>query len=154
MSPKEAGLLVIEEPNWQEVFLEHKTRWPRLPDYLAEDSAYEATLKDWRRFHKETVDGKDTPAPVANGIVALTVLGIYPPRSLINDIPRGGQCFEEQYDAHMWLVMSQRAWRIVAIEDRMMIFDSFGEQTQVDLNRAKWEKYTEKAVEVLNARPK
>ena len=154
MSPFEAGTIELEEPDWKERFEFHCARFPRLPRYLAEDSAYEATLKDWRRFHKEVVDGKDTPAPAANGIVALTVLGIYPPRSLIRDIPHGGQCFEEQYDAHMWLVMSQRAWRIIAIEDRMLILDSFGEQTQVDLNRAKWEKYTEKAAEALNARPK
>ena len=40
---------------------------------------------------------------------------------------------------------SQRAWRIVAVEDRTLLLDSFGEQTQVDLSRAKWGKYCEKA---------
>jgi hypothetical protein len=32
-----------------------------------------------------------------------------------------------------------------------LLLDSFGEQTQVDLSRAKWEKYCEKACEVLEA---
>lgn len=50
-----------------------------------------------------------------------------------------------------WLTMSQRAWRIVGVEDRMLLLDSFGEQTQVDLSKAKWEKHTEKAVEALMA---
>ena len=51
----------------------------------------------------------------------------------------------------MWLTMSQRAWRIVTVESRVLFLESFGEQTQVDLSRAKWEKYIEKAVEVLDA---
>ena len=46
---------------------------------------------------------------------------------------------------------SQRAWRIIAVEDRMLILESFGEPTQVDLSRAKWEKYCDKAAEVLSA---
>ena len=150
MSPKEAAEILLKEPDWKDRFEFHCARWPWLSRYLAEDSAYEATLKDYRRFH--AVD--DKPGPTADGIVALTGLGIFPPRNLIKDVPRDGKCFEEQHDDHMWLIMSQRAWRIVAIEDRMLILDSFGEQTQVDLSRAKWEKYTEKAVEVLNARPK
>lgn len=115
MSPAEAAAIELEEPNWKERFEEHCLRWPRLPRYLAEDSAFEATLKDWRRWHK--------PADAPTGMVALSALGIYPPRNLIKDIPRGGECFQEQHDDHMWLIMSQRAWRIIAIEDRTMILD-------------------------------
>ena len=47
--------------------------------------------------------------------------------------------------------MSQRAWRIISVESRVMFLESFGEQTQIDLTKAKWEKWTEKALEVLNA---
>lgn len=144
MTPREASAIELEEPDWRERFEAHCLRWPKLPRYLAEDSAFEATLRDWRRFH-----GK---APATDGMVALAALGIYPPRNLIQDIPRDGKPFEEQHDAHTWITMSQRAWKIVAIEDKMMICDSFGDQTQVNLSKAKWEKHTEKALEVLNAR--
>ena len=73
-------------------------------------------------------------------MVALAALRIFPPRSLIKDIERTGACFKEQIDDHMWLTMSQRAWRIIAVEDRLCRSESFGESTQVDLSRAKWRK--------------
>ena len=36
-----------------------------------------------------------------------------------------------------------RAWRVLGIEDKMLMLDSFGEQWQIDLGKAKWEKYCE-----------
>ena len=43
-------------------------------------------------------------------------------------------------------------WRIRAIEDqRTLILDSFGEQMQIDLNRANWKNYCETAAAVLGA---
>ena len=84
-------------------------------------------------------------------MIALAALKILPPRSIIKDIERTGACFAEQIDDQMWLTMSQRAWRIIAVEDKMLLLESFGEQTQVDLSRAKWEKYCEKAAEALSA---
>ena len=146
MSPLEAAAVEYEEPDWNERFETHCARWPKLPRYLAEDSAFEATLIDWRRFHR-TAD--DKPGTAYQGMVALAALRIFPPRNLIKDVERTGACFQDQHDSQMWLTMSQRAWRIIAVEDRMLLLDSFGEQTQVDLSRAKWEKYCEKAVEVL-----
>ena len=147
MSPAEATAVEYEEPDWNERFETHMARWPRLPRHLAEDAAFESTLKDWRRFHAIN----DKPALVYDGMIALAVLKILPPRNLIKDIERTSACFAEQVDDHMWLTMSQRAWRIVAVEDRTLLLDSFGEQTQVDLSRAKWGKYCEKAAEVLEA---
>jgi hypothetical protein len=147
MSPKEAGELDIEEPNWHEAFESEQDRWPRLPKELKEDGAFESVLKRWRRFHAVG----DKPATAYEGMVALARLRIFPPRSIIKDIERTGACFKDQHDSQMWLTMSQRAWRIVAIESRVLFLESFGEQTQVDLSRAKWGKYCEKAAEALEA---
>ena len=160
MSPLEAGAWEYQEPDWNERFREHfDGLWPpkvaqllSTPEQVrlvAEDRAFERTLVDWRRFHRATIDGKDRPATAYDGMVALAALRIFPPRSIIKDIERTGACFKDQHDSQMWLTMSQRAWRIVAVEDRMLILESFGEPTQVDLSRAKWEKYCEKAAEVL-----
>jgi hypothetical protein len=155
MSPAEAGALELEEPDWRERFEEHAQTFPKLPDYLAWDSAFERTLRDWRRWHGTDVvvkgEKKRQPAPAPDGMVALAILRIFPARMLAQHMPIGGEPYEEQHDAQMWLTMSQRAWRVVAIEDKTMILDSFGEQTQVDLSRAKWEKHTDKAVEALMA---
>jgi len=148
VSPAEAAAIELEEPDWRERFAAHMTRWPKLPRYLQEDSAFEATMRDWRKFHATD----DKPAGAIEAMIALAGFRIFPPRNLIQDTPRTGECLEEQHDEHMWLIMSQRAWRIVTIESRTLFLDSFGEQTQVDLARAKWEKYTEKAVEALMAR--
>src|SRR4029077_3814978 len=147
MSPLEASEVIYEEPNWREVFEEECARWPKLPRYLAEDSGFESTLKRWRRFHATG----DQPAGAVEGMIALAALRIFPPRNLIQHTPRDGVCFEEQFDNHCWLIMSQRAWRIQTIEDRMMVLDSFGESTQIDMSRAKWDKYIEKAVEAMEA---
>ena len=158
MSPLEAGAIDLEEPDWRERVQEHANRWPKLPDFLAWDNAFEATMTDWRRFHGADVETngekKRRPAPAVDAMIALAGLRIFPARHLIKDVPRGGEPFEEQHDAHLWLIMSQRAWRITGVEDKTMILDSFGEQTQVDLSRAKWEKHTEKAVEALMAQRK
>jgi hypothetical protein len=37
----------------------------------------------------------------------------------------------------------------VTIEDRMLILDSFGEDKQIDLNRAKWEANTNAALAAM-----
>jgi hypothetical protein len=154
MSPAEAAAIDLEEPDWRERFEDHCLRWPRLPRYRAEDSAFEATLTDWRRFHssEDESEGKRRPAPAVEGIIALARLRLFPPRNLIKDIPRDGKLLEEDLgDAHMWLQIAGRAWRIVAIEDKTLILDSFGEQKQIDLSRAKWTAYTEAALAALRA---
>ena len=148
LSPAEARAVEYEEPDWRARFETHCVRWPRLPRYLQEDSAFEATMRDWRRWHATD----DKPAAAIEGMIALAKLQIMPPRNLIRDTERTSACFAGQFDDHMWINMSQRAWRIIAIESRVMFLESFGEQTQVDLSKAKWEKWTEKALEVLNAR--
>lgn len=104
-------------------------------------------MRDWRRFHATD----DKPAGAVEAMIELAKLRLFPARMLSIETPRTGACLEEQHDNHCWLIMSQRAWRIVTVEDRMMVLDSFGESTQIDLTRAKWGKYTEKAVEALMA---
>jgi hypothetical protein len=156
MTPREAGAIELEEPDWKIRFEEHVLRWPKLPDYLARDSAFEATMSDWRRFHftPVEVDGKlkKRPAGATEAIIALAKLGIFPPRSLREDIPRDGKCLEPDLgDDHCWLQIAGRAWRIIAIEDRMLILDSFGEDKQINLTSARWEKYVEAATTVLDA---
>ena len=156
MSPAEAGAIELEEPDWRERFEEHARRWPKLPRYLAEDSAFEATLKDWRIFHATTVEVKGKPmrrpAGAVEAMIALAGMRIFPPRNLIKDVPRDGKCYEPDIgDDHCWLQIAGRAWRIVAIEDRMLILDSFGEDKQIDLNKAKWDKYLEAALAALDA---
>jgi hypothetical protein len=157
MTPREAGLIEIEECDWKERFEEHCARWPKLPRYLAEDSAFEATLADWRRFHFTwvEVDGKPKrrPAESALAMIALARLGIMPPRSLIRDIPReDGEPYEpDRGDDHCWLQIAGRMWRIMAIEDRILILDSFGEDKQIDLSTAKWENYLKNATAALDA---
>ena len=141
MSPKEAGLLDIEEPNWQEAFESDRRDGHAIPKELKEDAAFKSVLKRWRRFHAVG----DKPATAYEGMVALARLRIFPPRSIIKDIERTGACFKDQHDSQMWLTMSQRAWRIIAVESRVLFLESFGEQTQVDLSRARWEKYCGKS---------
>jgi hypothetical protein len=158
VTPREAGELELEEPNWRDRFESHCERWPRLPRYLQEDSAFEATLLDWRRFHWTPIEVegklKKRPAGATQAIVALAKLRIFPPRNLIKDVPRDGKCYEPDLgDDHLWLQIAGRAWRIVAIEDKMLILDSFGEDKQIDLNRARWKENTDAALAAMGVGP-
>ena len=68
---------------------------------------------------------------------------------------RGRQTlFEEQIDDHCWFVSEGRAWRILGIEDNMLMLNSFGEEKQIDLSRAKWDKYCEAHAAALEAQRK
>jgi hypothetical protein len=87
-------------------------------------------------------------------MIALAKLRIFPPRNLIKDVPRDGKCYEPDLgDDHLWLQIAGRAWRIVAIEDKMLILDSFGEDKQIDLNRARWEANTNAALAAMGVGP-
>jgi hypothetical protein len=156
MTPREAGAIELEEPDWREVFEEECARWPKLPRYLAEDSGFESTLSRWRRFHwiPIEIDGKlkKRPAGAIEGMIALAKLQIMPPRSLARDVPRDNKLFEPDVgDAHCWIQISGRAWRILGVEDRMLLLDSFGESKQINLTSAKWENYLQAACAVLDA---
>jgi hypothetical protein len=61
--------------------------------------------------------------------------------------------FEEQSDAHCWLISQDRAWRILGVEDGMLMLNSFGDEWQIDLGRAKWAGYVEKAAAALVGSP-
>jgi len=158
MSPAEAGEVIYEEPCWRERFAEHCLRWPKLPKYLAEAEAFEATLFDWRRFHwtPVDVDGKEKrkPAGAIDAMVALAALRIFPPRHTVRDVPRDGAT-GYQYDDQMWVSISQEQWRIVGVENRMLLLerlmgdDSRPETKQIDLTKAKWNKYCEAAAAAL-----
>lgn len=152
MSPAEAGAVELEEPDWVVRLQEHQLRWPKLPAYLAQDNAFEETLRDWRRFHFTWVNGAKHFPPASIGVVALAKLGVMPPRWLHRDIPRSDET-GYQCDEHMWLSIRQESWRILAIEDRMLClergFEDKPETMQIDLNKAKWNKYCEAAAESL-----
>jgi hypothetical protein len=153
MSPAEAGALDFEEPDWRERFAEHCERWLKLPYYLAEDNAFNATLQDWRKFHATLLDdGKHRPAPAIDGMIALAKFKVFPPRSLIKDVPHSQET-GYQHDDHMWLSVKQEQWRIVGIEDRMLLLERAFEdkQMQINLTTAKWSNYVKSAVEVMDA---
>ena len=151
MSPAEAGAIALEEPDWHEVFEAQCARWPRLPRYLQEDSAFEEVLRRWRRFHFRWVDGKKHFPSAPEGCIALAHLRIFPPRFLIKDVPRTDE-MGYQADDHMWLSIKQEQWRIIAIEDRQLHLEKRFEEPQtmqIDLNRARWDQYTQSASAML-----
>jgi hypothetical protein len=161
VTPAEATAIELEEPDWRERFEAHCLRYPKLPRYLAEESGFNDTLRDWRLFHGVPVEingqMKKQPAGATEGMIALASLRIFPPRSLIKDLPRDGVCHQEQHDDHMWLILSQRAWRIVAVESRTVFLEGFeGEKKQVDLIKAqgKWADYCLAANASLEAQRK
>jgi hypothetical protein len=161
MNPAQAGQVEYEEPDWLERFNEQCARWPRLPRYLQEDSAFEEVLRQWRRFHSTPVevDGemKRRPAAAIDAIIALAKLKVMPPRSAWTDIPHGDAAEGFQYDDHMWMSYAGEQWRITAIEDRtlhlerMWFEEKQRETKQIDLNRARWDGYIAAAVAVLDA---
>ena len=148
LSPAEATAVEYEEPDWNERFETHCARWPKLPRYLAEDGAFERTLIDWRRWH--AVDNK--PAAAIDGMIALAKLQIMPPRNLIRDNERTSVCFQEQVDDHIRGPRCRSA-RGASSRSRTepCCWILSASKTQVDLSRAKWEKYCEKAAEALSA---
>ena len=138
MSPKEASE-ILNEPNWSEEF---KNRG-------SNDYAFESVLTSYRKWHFTPLDdGRKKMAPSVDGVIALAILGIMPPRTL-PDRPPG--LFEEQIDAHTWFVSEGRSWRILGIEDKLLCLNSFGEEKQIDLTRAKWDSYCEHHAAVLEA---
>jgi hypothetical protein len=116
--------------------------------------AFENILREWRAFHWTPVGDKKRPAGATEGIVALAILGVMPPRSL-PDRPPG--LFEEQHDDHTIFVSEGRAWRIVGIEDRMLMLRSAfsDEERQIALDPVtRWAKYCEAHNAQLEARRK
>lgn len=140
MSPAEAAA-ITEEPDWAQLF----------KDRGAGEMAFENLLLEWRKWHwtPVVVEGveKKKMAPSVNGVVALAILGIMPPKTLYG----APGLFEEQIDDHCWFVSEGRVWRILGIEDKMLMLNSFGDEWQIDLTRAKWEKYTAAWVQALEA---
>jgi hypothetical protein len=160
VNPAEAAAWEFAEPDWRERFDEQCARWPKLPRYLQEDAAFEEVMRQWRRFHSTPVeiDGKSMrqPASAAEAMIALAAIGVMPPRSAWQDIPHGSVAEGFQHDDHMWMSYAQEQWRITAVEDQMlhlekMSFDDKTETKQIDLNRARWDKYVEAAIAVLEA---
>lgn len=151
MTAAEAGAIELEEPDWAFTFQFQVDQGydEKTPIELRQDEAFNRVLYDYRRFHFTWTDeGKRRPMASSNAVIALAILGIMPPRSRRADLPLGTPCFEEQHDDHCWLV-NERAWRIVAIEDKTLCLDSFGDTKQVDLAAAKWDKYVEQRLQIL-----
>ena len=137
MSPAEAAA-ITEEPDWVQLF----------KDRGGSEFAFENLLVEWRKWHFTPLDdGRKKMAPSVDGVVALAVLGIMPPKTLYG----APGLLEEQIDDHCWFVSEGRAWRILGIEDKMLMLNSFGDEWQIDLTRAKWEKYTAAWVQALEA---
>ena len=141
MSPAETAES-LDEPNWAKL-------WGALK---AADDGFEVLLIRWREWHFTPIeiDGvwKKKMAASVDGVIALAQLGLMPLRSHTEG--QGG-LFEEQVDSHCWFLSQGRAWRVLGIEDRMLCLNSFGEEKQIDLSRAKWEKYCEAAAAALEA---
>jgi hypothetical protein len=149
LTPAQAGQLELGEPDWTQRYAEHLRIWRELPRYQQQENAYEATLRDWRRFHAAPIKGSDKrqPAPAVDGIIALANLKVYAPRST----PRDG-VIGYQHDDHCWLSIAGEQWRITAIEDRQLLLERMDEaQKQIDLNRADWGAYNAAAATVLEA---
>ena len=108
MSPAEAAA-ITEEPDWVQVF----------KDRGGSEIAFENLLIEWRKWHFAPLDdGRKKMAPSVDGVIALALLGIMPPRTM-PDRPPG--LFEEQIDDMCWFVSEGRAWRILGIEDKMLL---------------------------------
>jgi hypothetical protein len=144
MSPAEAAES-LDEPNWPEL-------WSHLQ---AADDGFETLLRRWREHHFTPIEIngvlKKKMAPSVDGVIALARLGLMP-LTRVTERPPGA--FEEQVDAHCWFLSQGRAWRVLGIEDRMLCLNSFGEEKQIDLTRAKWDKYCEAAAAALEAQRK
>jgi hypothetical protein len=140
MSPA-AAAESLDEPGWAEL-------WSRLK---AANDGFETILRKWREWHWTPIEIDGAPkkkmGSSVDGMIALAKLGIM--ARLIPENPLTN--LVDQIDDHCWLSISGRAWRIVGIEDRTLFLNSFGEEKQIDLNKAKWEKHTEAAVAVLEA---
>ena len=138
MSPKEASE-ILDEPDWAAQFA----------DSGGSEIAFENILTAWRKWHFAPLDdGRKKMAPSVDGVIALALLGIMPPRTL-PDRPPGP--FEEQIDDQCWFVSEGRAWRILGIEDKLLCLNSFGDEKQIDLTRAKWDSYCAHHAAVLEA---
>jgi hypothetical protein len=161
MNPREAGEVEYEEPDWFAEFDRECARWPQLPRYLQEDSAFTEIMRRWRRFHSTPVevDGewKRRPADAVEAIIALAKANVMPPRSAWTDIPHSDAVEGFQQDDHCWMSYAGEQWRITAIEDRTLFLERMWfeekqrETKQIDLARANWTKYLESAVAVLDA---
>ena len=145
MNAIEAGTIELGEPDWT-------AEWEAS---LGDDFAFEDLILHWRKWHFTWVEvrgqQKKKLASSIDAMIALANLGLFPPRDMPDHLaPRAPGLFEEQHDAHCWLVSSDaRAWRVVAIEDKTMILDSFGEAKQLDITRTPWVQVIERAVAVL-----
>ena len=168
MSPAEAGAIDLEEPDWRERYADYLAGYPKprvlqvhaTPAQirlLGEEFAFEQTLVDWRRFHATpTPEGKRRPAPAVDGVIALAKLRVFPPRSINQNLPLCGPLFTgEPHDDHCWLTVRQEAWAIRAIEDKTLHlwrgWEPEIETMTIDMSRAKWGPYCDKAVEFLRA---
>jgi hypothetical protein len=158
LTPREAAAVEYQEPDWRELFELECARHPKWPRHLQQVDAFEEVMRRWRRFHWTPVEikgeQKKMPAGATEAMVALAGVGIMPPRSEYKYLLAG---LGYQQDDHMWLSISGEQWRIIAIEDRMLILnkmtfdDSKPEIMSIDLNRADWTKHTEAAVAILEA---
>lgn len=144
MTPAEAGAIIVHEPDWAEEFEREKDLTPAqgAPWYRDRD-AFERVLRAYRKYHHTGQAPNRMPIDATTAIIALAKMGITPERFL-----QFVTSEQLQIDEHCWLI-NERAWRITAIEDRVIHLDSFGDLKQIDMNAVKWDKYVEARVAIL-----
>ena len=49
----------------------------------------------------------------------------------------------------MWLRSKDRSWRILGVRDGVMMLNSYGEEWEINLKRAKWDDYVIAAAAAL-----
>ena len=159
MSPAEAHHLYGPEPDWRAQFDQAMamTRAAGWTPWMIQCEAYERILEDWRRWRFAWRQGMRYRGAESDGVIALAKLGILSPRSYNldgEDVP----CKELQHDSHCWLTLRGSAWKIRAIEDKMLMlwrgWRPEVEYDSLDLSQytpAQWARYCDKAVELLNA---
>ena len=140
MSPAEAAA-ITEEPDWVAAVQGPR----RQPSMLSRISCIE-----WRKWHFTPLDdGRKKMAPSVDGVIALA----HPRHYAAQDARRPpARPLRGADDDHCWFVSEGRAWRILGIEDKMLLPQfSFGDERQIDLTRAKWENYCAAWSAVLEA---
>ena len=136
----------LEEPNWAEL-------WKRLQ---AADDGFETLLRRWREWNFTPIEingvWKKKMAPSVDGVIALARLGLMPLRSS-PDRPPG---LVRGADRCSLLVPVARAAHGASWASRTTCccLNCFGEEKQIDLSRAKWDKYCEAAAAALEAQRK
>ena len=156
MSPADAAAILIEEPDWRALFEEQCARWPKLPRYFQEDSAFPEVMRQWRKFHwiadRNQGRAQEDAGWRGRGDYRARQAWHHAAALAWNDIPRDGETGYQPTTT-----CGSRSARSSGASSRSKtascicrrVFQADVEQKQIDLVQAKWDKYTIAAVELL-----